>query len=244
MSLKRQLDRSAHRRIREELRPQPVTSLKSNKDSHRSKFLEILIKNKDRFRTENASDIETINHQDSPIIQPKNINRHVPKYSLAKQKNSLPADVSETYVQNQQQRPERSVLYRTTSMIASDYLESTNIGKNNQNLTPQKRSEKREDRMTITTYPTSGSPDASRSCLGCTDLNSEKRRLTKMLRAVNENLEKNELKEVINLYRQELKAQWTQLAQVIDALLLYMFTFSTFLLLFFLINQAPNAKIF
>jgi len=168
----------------------------------------------------------------------------VPKYSLAKQKNSLPADVSETYVQNQQQRPERSVLYRTTSMIASDYLESTNIGKNNQNLTPQKRSEKREDRMTITTYPTSGSPDASRSCLGCTDLNSEKRRLTKMLRAVNENLEKNELKEVINLYRQELKAQWTQLAQVIDALLLYMFTFSTFLLLFFLINQAPNAKIF
>lgn len=137
------------------------------------------------------------------------------------------------------QPTEGSVLYRTTSMNAADYLAGKN-GKISNNTTPiRQRTEKHGDKMTITTYP--ASPE--HGCYNCTDINNEKRRLAKLLKAVNENLEQNELKEVISLYRQELKAQWTQLAQVIDALLLYMFTTSTFLLLFFLINQAPNAKI-
>jgi len=243
MSLKRQLDRSTQKKIREELRSQPVVSLKSKDKNRNSKFLEILIKNKDQYRDDNISDIETNRNQHSPIIHAKNTN--APKYSLVKQqqnKNSISINSPEVYSQTKQQ-PNGSVLYRTSSMIANDYMESSNSDRNTQNMTPQRRAEKRGERAMVTTYQRSPSPETSRSCMGCVDVSSEKRRLTRLLRAVNENLEKNELKEVINLYRQELKAQWTQLSQVIDALLLYIFTFSTFLLLFFLINQAPNAKI-
>lgn len=68
----------------------------------------------------------------------------------------------------------------------------------------------------------------------------EKRRLAKLLKSVNENLEKNEVKELISLYKQEIKAQWTLLSRVIDTLLLFTFTLGTFLLIAYLLNKIPR----
>lgn len=83
---------------------------------------------------------------------------------------------------------------------------------------------------------------SSFTCLKCNNSSNEKRRLIKVLKSVNDNLEKNELKEIISLYREELRAQWTQLAQVIDAFLIYMFTLSTFLLIGYLVNRVPRER--
>ena len=214
-------------------------------DSHynrtkNSKLLEILIKDNENYRNDNYSEIEKPHPHSSPLIQSKK-SKKKPKGNKDRSTNSpkhrinrldLTPSVSNTHIQN----PMSNNLYKANSINVTDYI--------NQDFSLKSKADKyRDEKVTMTTYPMSFSPD-NVTCYGCTDLANEKRRLTKLLKAVNENLEKNELKEVINLYRQELKAQWTQLAQVIDALLLYTFTISTFLLLFYLINQAPNANIF
>ena len=75
------------------------------------------------------------------------------------------------------------------------------------------------------------------NCLNCDDLISEKRRLIRLLKSVNENLEHNNLKDIIAIYKQEIKYQWSQLAKVLDALLAYIFTISTLVLFFLIVNQ-------
>lgn len=82
-------------------------------------------------------------------------------------------------------------------------------------------------------------PD-SMSCYKSNEMVMEKRRLAKLLKSVNENLEKNEVKELINLYKQEIKAQWTLLSRVIDTLLLFVFTLGTFLLIVYLLTRIPR----
>lgn len=138
----------------------------------------------------------------------------------------LPVSTSSAVISN---GTSSSGLYRANSMNAAEYYKAN---------TPTYKSQRFETKLVAYEQ------DGTTSCIACSDVATEKRRMTKLLKSVNENLEKNELKEVINLYRHELKAQWTQLSQIIDTLLLYMFTLSTAFLLFMLINQAPNAKIF
>ncbi len=166
--------------------------------------------------------------QISPLIQKKAIRKTsenpsgVPKSSL---KNAHRASNIETVTSG------TGGLYRTISMNPSD------PALNKSGAVPHK-SQRFDSKLVAYDQ------DGNVSCYGCSDVASEKRRMARLLKSVNENLEKNELKEVINLYRHELKAQWTQLSQIIDTLLLYMFTLATAFLLFTLINQAPNAKIF
>ncbi len=113
------------------------------------------------------------------------------------------------------------ILYRTTSINIPEY---------------ENNSLKQHQKITLTTFENEKPTD----CLKCNDVAHEQRRLNKLLRALNDNLENNELKEVITLYKDELRTQWRQLAQVIDALLLYMFTISTFLMIFYLWKKAPT----
>lgn len=179
--------------------------------------------------------------QISPIIQKKSNRKTLqqqqgPDGAISNGKSSLkrantnmdsllPVSTSSTVITN---GTSSSGLYRANSMNAAEYYKTN---------TPSKS-------QRFDTKLVAYEQDGTASCIACSDVATEKRRMTKLLKSVNENLEKNELKEVINLYRHELKAQWTQLSQIIDTLLLYMFTLSTAFLLFMLINQAPNAKIF
>lgn len=202
--------------------------------SKNTKLLEIIIKDNETYHNENYSEIEKPQAHCSPLVQKK-----VKKKSKGnkerstnspKQHRSRP-DLASSASNSQIHYPlQRSNLYRTNS---------TDLIPNHRSINHDFHPKAKTEKLTMMSFSPSNV-----TCFGCTDLANEKRRLTKLLKAVNENLEKNELKEIINLYRQELKAQWTQLAQVIDALLLYTFTISTFILLFYLAKQAPNANIF
>ena len=76
------------------------------------------------------------------------------------------------------------------------------------------------------------------------DFYSDQKKLIKMLKELNYNLENYELKELISDYKEEIKIQWTQLAYVIDALMGYAFVISSFFLVFFLIYKIPNARFY
>ncbi len=167
---------------------------------------------------------------DWPDFNPELFDNFSTKPELLKQRKSDSSNLSpktikklkRTNAARRELHENSKILYRTTSMNIPD-LEM-----------PLKHHQK----VTITTFAN----DSSKlDCQMCTDVVHEQRRLTKLLKAVNDNLENSELKEVISLYKDELRTQWRQLAQVIDAMLLYMFTTSTFLLIFYLWNKAPQS---
>jgi hypothetical protein len=64
--------------------------------------------------------------------------------------------------------------------------------------------------------------------------NYNNRKLLKLIKCLNQNLEKSELKELKNDYKSELKSQWKQLAIIIDITLGYLFLFSTIFMLVYL----------
>ena len=72
----------------------------------------------------------------------------------------------------------------------------------------------------------------------------ERKYLCKLLKTVNSNLEKAECRQLEKEYKEEIRNQWTQLSKVVDIVLAYVFIIGTAFLLLFIINQAPNAKIF
>ena len=76
------------------------------------------------------------------------------------------------------------------------------------------------------------------------ELRIEQRRLSKLIQNLNENLEAEELKDIIQEYKHEIRIQWIQLAKVIDTLMAYLFFIFTFLMFYFLVQELPNAKIF
>ena len=72
----------------------------------------------------------------------------------------------------------------------------------------------------------------------------ERKQFRLVLNALNRNLDKTELRETVNLYRLEIKDQWTSLAKVVDILFLYLFILSTFLMLFIILLQAPDIRLY
>ena len=72
------------------------------------------------------------------------------------------------------------------------------------------------------------------------EITTEKKRLTKLLKSVNDNLERNEIRELVNGYKEQIKNQWNDLAKVIDAVMLYIFVISTFLMFAIMIFEVPK----
>ena len=68
----------------------------------------------------------------------------------------------------------------------------------------------------------------------------EHKNLAKLIKNLNENLEKNDLKDIIEDYKDEIRNQWVQLAKVIDTLFAYSFVIATLVMFALLVNQAPN----
>lgn len=73
-----------------------------------------------------------------------------------------------------------------------------------------------------------------------TDPGFEHKNLAKLIKNLNENLEKNDLKDIIEDYKDEIRNQWVQLAKVIDTLFAYSFVIATLIMFALLVNQAPN----
>lgn len=165
--------------------------------------------------------------------------------NIDKEKSYLPSKYTKyrkKKAQNKNQDPNNSKASDPLANLLpvnSEYLEA-NSGKSSHCSTPQNHHKLNSTKQT--TEGRLSDVALNISCLRCFNTNIERRRLIKILKSVNDNLEKNELKEIITLYKEELRAQWTQLAQVIDAFLIYMFTLSTFLLIGYLINRVPNER--
>ncbi len=67
--------------------------------------------------------------------------------------------------------------------------------------------------------------------------NYNNRKLLKLIKNLNQNLEKSELKELKNDYKSELKSQWKQLAEIFDITLGYLFLCSTIFMLIYLYDS-------
>lgn len=72
----------------------------------------------------------------------------------------------------------------------------------------------------------------------------ENKRLIKLLRALNNNLEKLQMKDLQEDYKQDVKNQWKALAKVIDIIMLYIFLIVTSCLFAYLINKVPYKIVF
>ena len=126
---------------------------------------------------------------------------------------------------------------------SKDMNTSTSLGQMNLIGSPYQNKQSKLNRqgVTVTSIPSAvdmNLPDAFHS--KSNEIVIEKRRLIKLLKAVNENLDKNEVKELISLYKQEIKAQWTLLSRIIDTLLLIIFTMFTLLLIIYLLTKVPE----
>ena len=72
----------------------------------------------------------------------------------------------------------------------------------------------------------------------------DQKHLVKLINKLNENMEAKEIKGIMQESKQDIRNQWIQLAKVIDTLLFYLFFISTCLMIYFLVRDLPNAKIF
>lgn len=70
----------------------------------------------------------------------------------------------------------------------------------------------------------------------------EQKKLTKLIRSLNIKLEKNDTKEIMQKYKDEIKNQWTQLAKIFDMLLGYAFVLTSFFLLVYMLIKTPNVR--
>lgn len=72
----------------------------------------------------------------------------------------------------------------------------------------------------------------------------ERKQFGMVLKSLNRNLDKTELREALHFYKLELKEQWTNLAKVVDTLFLYLFIVSTLCMLIIIVSQAPEARFY
>ena len=76
------------------------------------------------------------------------------------------------------------------------------------------------------------------------ELSKERRTLNRLLKSVHAALVGNETREKIDDYRLELKAQWTQLAHIIDMILATIFFGATIGgVIFIVFHRAPKGNI-
>jgi hypothetical protein len=78
------------------------------------------------------------------------------------------------------------------------------------------------------------------SCMNAT----EYRRLMRFMRGLNINLDKVQLKNELDDYKQDIKNQWKYLAKVIDIIMLYIFVISTLGMIVLLARQVPDLTLF
>lgn len=69
-------------------------------------------------------------------------------------------------------------------------------------------------------------------------------RLNKVLKCLCQSAEKSELKEIIDEYKLEIKKQWTELANIIDVVMGFLFIVSTLLIYVYIFGQVPNLKLY
>ena len=229
------------------------SDLKENKRAKKTNIFEIKYNNQnysDMERSQNADVFHTINcnsiklspsklQKSNKILVRNNSALNIKSEKFFRPDNKNPNLIVASTSSNHL-KPER--IHRSTSDGLDYALKLTN---NNNNVkaisSSSKKLEKSTDKLAISYYQQHFD---SHNNLCCSELIAERKRLAKLLKVVNENLEKKDLKEIINICKQEIKAQWTQLAQVLDTLLAFSFTISTLFLFFYLINLSPNVKIF